>query len=324
MRFGAYEVTREEIIAFAGEFDPQPFHLDEEAANASLLKGLAASGWHTCSMAMRMTCDGYLNGAAGLGAPGIDEIRWLKPVRPGMTLGMVIRFVAARVSRSRPDTGLATLELDLHDEAGTILMTQRYTCMFARRSSDLPVDDPAAPQIARPAPLPDPPDANGADNASRFATWFDDVVIGARMALGAFEFRHDDMIRFARAYDPQPFHLSDEAAAKTHFGRLAASGWHTAAAYMKCYVATRDRLRAEARARGEILASTGPSPGIRDLRWLRPVFAGDVISYETKVIDKRPHRRPGWGVVTSRAHGTNQDGARVYEACGSVLLPLRA
>ena len=75
-------MTKDEILAFAREFDPQPFHLDEEAAKRSLLGGLCASGWHTASMLMRMTCDGWMLDSTAMGAPGIEEIQWLKPVRP--------------------------------------------------------------------------------------------------------------------------------------------------------------------------------------------------------------------------------------------------
>ena len=78
-------VTREEIVAFAAEFDPQPMHLDEDAARASILGGLAASGWHTCCLMMRMACDGFVLDSSSMGAPGVDEVKWLKPLRPGTT-----------------------------------------------------------------------------------------------------------------------------------------------------------------------------------------------------------------------------------------------
>lgn len=321
LRFGSYEVTRDEIIGFAREFDPQAFHLDEEAAKASLLQGLAASGWHTCAMTMRMICDGYLNRSTGLGSPGIDEIRWLRPVRPGMVLSMVQKIVWSRVSRSRPEIGLLGVESETLDETGEAVMFQRYTAMFGRRDRGLPPDQGTPPTPRRAAPDPAPVDV--ALDESRFACFYEDVVVGARMELGDYAFDREGIIRFASAYDPQPFHLSDEGAAGTHFGRLAASGWHTAAAYMSCYIATRDRVRAAAVARGERVVPTGPSPGIRDLRWLRPVYAGDRISYSSVVTGKRPHLRPGWGLMTSRSIGTNAEGVRVYEASGSVLLPMR-
>lgn len=115
---GAYQVTREEVIAFAREFDPQDFHLDEGAGRASALGALAASGWHTCGMLMRMMCDGYLNETAGMGSPGVDEIKWLKPVFPGETLIGRMTVIAARVSNSRPGMGLVTMRWEAFNEVG--------------------------------------------------------------------------------------------------------------------------------------------------------------------------------------------------------------
>jgi acyl dehydratase len=115
---GEYKVTRDEVISFAEEFDPQDFHLDEDAAKASPLGGLAASGWHTCGMMMRMMCDGYLNRTAGMGSPGIDEIKWLTPVRPGETLRGRMTVTGKRVSKSRPEMGLITMRWEAFNEAG--------------------------------------------------------------------------------------------------------------------------------------------------------------------------------------------------------------
>ena len=94
--FGAYRVTREEVLAFASAYDPQPFHLSDAAAESSLFGRLAASGWHTCAMTMRMLCDGYLLESASLGSPGIDNLRWHKPVYPGDTLRAYAVYVDER------------------------------------------------------------------------------------------------------------------------------------------------------------------------------------------------------------------------------------
>lgn len=102
LEFGERLITREEIIAFASEFDPQPHHLDEEAAKRSMLSGLSASGWHTCALMMRMLCDGLVYRAASLGSPGIEEVRWMKPVRPGDVLRMRGEVTSARRSKSKP------------------------------------------------------------------------------------------------------------------------------------------------------------------------------------------------------------------------------
>ena len=102
---GRRTLTRDEIVAFAGAWDPQPFHLDERAAAASIYGGLIASGWHTVCVFMRLFVDGLLNRAAAMGSPGVDELRWLRPVRPGDTLAARLEVLEVRPSRSKPDRG---------------------------------------------------------------------------------------------------------------------------------------------------------------------------------------------------------------------------
>jgi acyl dehydratase len=116
IELGEKLVTREEIIAFATEFDPQPHHLDDEAASASILKGLSASGWHTCAMMMRMLVDGLAHRAASMGSPGMEEVRWIKPVRPGDVLKMKGLVKSARVSKSNPAMGIIDIEWTLFNQ----------------------------------------------------------------------------------------------------------------------------------------------------------------------------------------------------------------
>ena len=108
--FGPRHVTRDEIIAFAKEYDPQPMHLDDAAANASMLKGLSGSGWHLCSIMMRMLFDGFIGRTGSLGSPGIDEVRWMAPLRPNDDLTLDVEIAQARVSKSRPTTGIVTFK----------------------------------------------------------------------------------------------------------------------------------------------------------------------------------------------------------------------
>jgi acyl dehydratase len=130
-------VTREEIIAFAAEFDPQPMHLDEDAARGTMLGGLAASGWHSCAMLMRLMTDGFLGDSSSMGAPGVDELRWLKPVRPGDQLTLRSEVVEARASR-RPERGFVKFRQALLNQAGETVLTLEFSAMFGRRT-------PAAP-----------------------------------------------------------------------------------------------------------------------------------------------------------------------------------
>ena len=114
--YGGYHVTAEEIVSFAREFDPQPFHVDEGAARASMLGGLSASGWHICAIVMRMMVDGYFGRTASMGSTGIDEMKWLKPVFAGDRLSCRRTTLAARVSAKRPDMGILTLRWELFDD----------------------------------------------------------------------------------------------------------------------------------------------------------------------------------------------------------------
>jgi acyl dehydratase len=132
-RFGPRHVTAEEIRAFAAEFDPQPMHLDEEAASRSMLKGLAGSGWHLCSIIMRMMFDGFVGRTASLGSPGVNELRWLAPFRPGDDITLDVEVVEARVSRSRPTTGIVTLKAVAMNASGQALCEMVSPIIVRRR-----------------------------------------------------------------------------------------------------------------------------------------------------------------------------------------------
>ena len=130
---GSKTVTREEILAFAAEFDPQPFHLDDAAGEASLLGGLAASGWHTIAMLMRLLCDNLLLNSSGKGSPGVEEVRWMRPVRPGDVLTASAEVISSRVLNSRPELGMVDFLFTVTDQTGTPVMTQRNKILFGRR-----------------------------------------------------------------------------------------------------------------------------------------------------------------------------------------------
>ncbi len=135
---GATAVTREAVIAFARQFDPQPFHLDDAAAEASLFGRLSASGWHTCAMAMRLMCDDYLLDAASLGSPGLDSLRWLKPVHPGDTLRLRMDVLEARPMNSKPHVGLVRSRWELLNQHDDIVLQMEGWGMFRRREVPAP------------------------------------------------------------------------------------------------------------------------------------------------------------------------------------------
>ena len=131
--FGATQVTREAIVDFATRFDPQYFHVDEEAARGSLFGGLCASGWHTCAMTMRMICDGYLLDSASLGAPGVENVRWQQPVFPDDVLSVRTRVLDARLSASRPGVGLLRTGWEVLNQRGELVMTMQGWGMMRTR-----------------------------------------------------------------------------------------------------------------------------------------------------------------------------------------------
>lgn len=154
--------------------------------------------------------------------------------------------------------------------------------------------------------------------------FFEDIEIGDRRAFGSFTFTAEDIKRFAAQFDPQRFHLSEEEGRNSLFGGLAASGWHVAAVCMKLLVADGQRRSAEEAARGETVAVWGPSPGFRELRWIRPVLAGDTISFTNQVETKRTSSsRPEWGILQARNTGTNQRGEVAFSFLATAFVPRR-
>ena len=154
--------------------------------------------------------------------------------------------------------------------------------------------------------------------------FFEDIAIGQRRELGSFTFTADAIKKFAAQFDPQRFHLDEEEGRKSLFGGLAASGWHVGSVCMKLLVADGQRLMKEAIARGEKIVLWGPSPGFRELRWIRPVLAGDSISFSSVVETKRTSdKRPQWGILQARNIGTNQRGELVYSFLATAFVPRR-
>ena len=155
--------------------------------------------------------------------------------------------------------------------------------------------------------------------------FLEDVELGHRREMGSFTFTAELIKAFAVQFDPQPFHLDEEAAKQSLFGGLAASGWHITAVGMKLLVVDSQRQMAEASARGEVPAVWGPSPGFRELRWLRPVLAGDTISYANEVAAVRATAsKPGWGIVQARNTATNQRGEVVCTFLATAFVPQRS
>ena len=131
---GSVVVDEKEVIAFAQQFDPQPFHLDKERAEKSAFGGLIASGWHTACMAMRLIVDHYLSEVSSEGSPGIDELRWLRPVRPGDQLSVRVTILDARLSRSRPERGIVRSQIETLNQDEEVVMHLTSTIFIRCRN----------------------------------------------------------------------------------------------------------------------------------------------------------------------------------------------
>lgn len=304
-------ISRDELVAFARDFDPQPFHLDEEAARRTFVGRLIGSGWQTACFGMRFLQRDVFRGGSSMGAPGVDELRWLAPVLPGDSLRA--RFVVedSRASASRPDRGFVRFAMTMLNGRDEAVMTEAFSVMFPRRGAD-PLPPRAVAVETDPAPVIEGDDAV-------LLPFLSEAELGSVRDLGRHHFDAASIVAFGKAYDRQVFHTEPEAAKRTHFGALCASGWHTAAVWMKRLHATRARDAALTKRAGPV-PQLGPSPGFRDMRWLKPVYAGDTVRYASRLVDKRQSgSRSGWGLATSHNTAENQRGEPVFEFTGTVF-----
>lgn len=319
---GTRTLSKDEIIAFGRAFDPQPMHTDEEAAKHTLVGGLCASGWHTAGIMMRMSCDGLLNRMASLGSPGVDEMRWRKPIRPGAPYSASYRVLETRDLASRRDVGMSKITVELVDSQGDVAASWISNQLTRRRT---PLETPA-PKAAAPAraPLPDLWNRPAAAAGERPDGYFDEREVGETVTYPGYTFTREAIIAFAREFDPQPFHLDEDAAKASLFGRLCASGWHTGSAFILRIVEARMQANAGALARGETLPAYGPSPGFRDLRWLKPVYVGDTIEFRSCLARKIDLKsRPTRGLLENDVQGRNQNGEVVFALTSQILAERR-
>jgi len=154
--------------------------------------------------------------------------------------------------------------------------------------------------------------------------YFEDIQVGDIVMTGRHTFDADEIKSFARRFDPQLFHLDEEAAAKSHFGALCASGWHTAAAWMRLMVDQRRAEQDAMRTRGEPVAASGPALGFNDLKWLKPVYVGDTVDYKSVVTEARlSNSRPCFGLMTILTTGVNQNGVPVISFASTTFVERR-
>ncbi|MGL4637456.1 MAG: MaoC family dehydratase [Beijerinckiaceae bacterium] len=308
-------VAHDPMLSFAREFDAQPMHIDEKAAKATMAGELIASGWYTAALNMRMIADHFILDTASMGSPGVSELKWLKPVKAGDQLRGLRHILDRRPSLTKPDRGFVNFRFELLNQRDETVLEQTNLIMIGRRGSEHLIDSEAKPFASQKTELP------VMKMVERDTIpFFEELEIGERLELGSITFTEADVIRFAKDFDPQFFHIDSEAAKTSIFGGLIASGWHTAANWMAVMVKNRTAAAMSAMMRGERPARLGPSPGFLNLRWIKPVFAGDTITYHSAIVEKRVSAsRPQWGVVRHYNTGVNQHGEEVFSFFGAVF-----
>jgi len=313
--YGGVTVDREAMLAFAREFDAQPMHVDEQAARTTMAGELIASGWYTAALNMRMIAEDFILEAASMGSPGVSELKWLNPVRAGDRLSGIRHVVDRRPSLTKPDRGFVNFRFQVANQRGEPVLEQTNLIMIGRRSGEPLADSAVRPFAEKPPALP-----TFRDVEYDTIPFFEEIAVGDRLDLGEATFDEADIIRFAKDFDPQFFHVDPAAAKASIFGGLIASGWHTGANWMRVMVRSRMTAAANAAGRGTRSARLGPSPGLLGLRWIKPVFAGDTIRYSSAIIETRESRsRPDWGVVRHYNTGVNQRGETVFSFFGAVF-----
>lgn len=309
--FGETLVTADEVIAFALEFDPDASHLGKAPDDAEI----TASDWHSCAILMRMMCDDYLGTAAGAGAPGVEHVRWLGVVRPGDVLRARRTPVEKRASKSRPHIGIVRMYQQVFNQRSETVMTWLPIQLYERRNPSAEPPPPASipdPESLKQHSQRMPPPPNDSSRAP--VGTFDDVVIGEDVSLGSHTFLKDEMLSFARRFNPQYFHANEEAAKDSIYGGLIASGWHTGAIWNRHLVTRRlERtadLQSDSRRRP---ADVSPSIAVVDMKWPAPVRPGDEITFRSRITGKSASSDfPQWGLVESFEQGFNQDGKTVF------------
>jgi len=308
--FGETIVTAADIIAFAHEFDPDPAHLGEAPDDADFTAG----DWHSCAMLMSMMCDHYLMDAAGAGAPGVEHVRWFASVRPGDVLRARRTPLETRASKSRPEIGIVRMYQEVFNQDGELVLTWLPIQLYQRRDRAAvpPTESIADPptmwhRIRKPPPLPD-------DDSCKPAGAFEDIEIGRTTTLGSRIFSKDEMLSYARRFNPQYFHADEEAAKASLYGGLIASGWHTGAVWNRHLVTHRlERTHHLLSDRKRRPALVGPSIAVFEMKWPAPVRPGDEIAFRSRTTGKSASAdHSQWGIVESFDEGTNQRGETVF------------
>jgi acyl dehydratase len=318
LRFGPRRIEKDDLLAFAAVFDPQPVHLDEHAARATPLHGLAASGWHTCALIARALEEALAGEDGYLGMTGVDELRWLRPVRPDDELCGEVKWGAFTQCLCQPALQRRPAWVEARNELGEIVL--RWSChmLFGRSAQKqkgvvhtvAPSCEMRRARSARAAPR----------LGDHFIKYFEDVVRGDAIVLGSHLFDCSDVATFEGILTGARTRVDRRIARR----KMQVSGWHVGAAWMRLIVEYYERRAKELAAAGGPVPILGPATGLRWVRWPAPVSIGDRITFTGWVehkVNAASHGR--WGLLVAGGEGRNERGEVVVSFYPQFLLERR-
>jgi acyl dehydratase len=316
LRFGPCRVATEDVLAFAAAFDPQPAHLDEHAARATPLGGLAASGWHTCALIARDLEKALADNAAYLGTAAVDELRWLRPVRPDDELFGEVRWGPPTLCVREPGCECRPAWVEARNNRGEVVV--RWSChmLFGQATKQRKANATTSPltcDVRRLRPAKVLP-----RRGEHFIKYFEDVVCGEEIALGSYVFDASNVAMFESIVAGEGKRPGCDALCGMETN---ISGWNVVAAWMSLIVAYYERRANELAAAGRPVPALGPATGVKWLRWLAPVSLGDRISFRGWVEHKvKVGSRGRWGLLVAGGEGCNERGEIVVSLYPQFLL----
>lgn len=319
---GSRTAIEDEALGFAREFDPQPFHLSSLAAERSMLGGLATSGWYTAAMLSRMLWNKWLRHVNGAGSSGAAKHAWSRPLYVGGTMYAQGTVTAMRESKTMPGVGFVEIALNARLGNNRKFCTARWTIMVHRRAGPKP-DFAERQRLYRTRKHDGIRSMADARAFGRDMLYLDLCRMGYPVFLGEVSASAEQMIRFSRAYNPQPFLTSEKAANKSHFGGLAASGWHSCGLVMRTYVDSRlralDSLSEEERSTAAVSGGIGVE--FENLRFINPVRANETMAAYITPLERRKSRlRQRWDKLYMRAELRNASNQPVVQFYPTVYM----
>lgn len=282
---GEATLTRVALLDFARNFDPQEFHLDEAAAQASLLRGLSASGWQSCALQHKIITTALAAQGVNAACTSVPEVRWQQPLRPGA-------HVLVRATRTEPQqaSGSLSLALEFIDKTAGTIMSQTAIWSLTPAYSDVS-DQPEPAHVSDMSVLT-----------------YETLQLGQPTFLGTRHFSRHDVHRFNADYDA----LAGEYV----------SPWHIGGNWMRAMIDHRHKTIAEQKAKGQVLPDYGPSPGIQNMQWFSEVWPDETLRFYSIPIARRTVSRPGWGLITSLNLAFNAKGRLVMQFNAQIFIQL--